>query len=340
MKEKLEYIASKARDDIDAIKDLAALEEIRLKYLGKKGEITSLLKGLGKLSKEERPVIGEMANRLRVDIEENLFEKKNILIQKKREIQIESERIDVTANIRTRSLGHRHPLYQTKEQLENLFQSMGFSVVDGPEIETVENNFDKLNAPASHPSRDLSDTFYINNQVLLRTQTSPVQIRVMQNQKPPIKMVSAGKTFRFDEVDDTHSPMFHQIEGLVVDKNITMANLIDTINVFIHEFFGEQIHTRFRPHYFPFTEPSAEVDVTCFQCKGSGCPSCNYTGWSMELLGCGMVHPNVLRECNIDPEIYSGFAFGMGIDRIAMVKHGITNIRLLYENDKRFLEQF
>jgi len=217
---------------------------------------------------------------------------------------------------------------------------MGFSVIEGPEIETVENNFNKLNSPMDHPSRDMSDTFYINKDLLLRTHTSPIQIRTMMTTKPPIKMISAGRTFRFDEVDDTHSPMFHQIEGLVVDENINMSNLIDTLNTFIKEFFGEDMKTRYRPHYFPFTEPSAEVDVSCFNCKGKGCTVCNGTGWSMELLGCGMVHPNVLEACGIDSKKYSGFAFGMGIDRITMVKHKINNIRLLYDNDKRFLEQF
>lgn len=217
---------------------------------------------------------------------------------------------------------------------------MGFDIVDGPEIDTVENTFDLLNSPKYHPSRSLSDTFYLDDKTVLRPHTSSVQIRTMKTQKPPIRMVSAGRTFRFDDVDDTHSPMFHQIEGLVVDKGVTMANLMDTINIFIKNLFGEEIETRFRPHYFPFTEPSMEVDVTCFDCKGKGCPSCNDTGWSMELLGCGMVHPNVLRNCGIDPEVYTGFAFGMGVDRITMVKHKIDNIRLLYDNDKRFLEQF
>ena len=216
---------------------------------------------------------------------------------------------------------------------------MGFSV-EGPEIETVENNFDALNSPENHPSRDLTDTFYITEDILLRTHTSPVQIRTMKEMEPPLRIVSAGRTFRFDDVDDTHSPMFHQLEGLVVDENITMANLMHTIDIFIKELFGKDMKTRFRPHYFPFTEPSAEVDVSCFECKGKGCPVCNGTGWSMELLGCGMVHPKVLANCGIDPDKYSGFAFGMGIDRITMVKYGIDDIRLLFENDNRFLEQF
>jgi phenylalanyl-tRNA synthetase alpha chain len=217
---------------------------------------------------------------------------------------------------------------------------MGYDIVEGPEIDTVENNFDALNAPPDHPSRDKSDTFYINENLLLRTQTSPVQIRIMKEQKPPIRIVSAGRTFRFDEVDDTHSPMFHQMECLVVDKNVTLANLKDSINHFVKELFGDDMKTRFRPHNFPFTEPSAEVDVSCLSCKGKGCEACNYTGWSMELLGCGMVHPKVLENCGIDPKVYSGYAFGMGIDRITMVKHKINDIRLLFENDIRFLKQF
>jgi len=226
------------------------------------------------------------------------------------------------------------------EELENIFMNMGFSIIQGPEIETVYNNFDALNSPENHPSRDLSDTFYITEDILLRTHTSPVQIRTMKQNKPPLRIVSAGRTFRFDDVDDTHSPMFHQLEGLVIDKNITMANLKHTIDMFIKQLFGDEMKTRFRPHYFPFTEPSAEVDVSCFKCKGAGCDVCHGTGWSMELLGCGMVHPKVLRNCGIDPEVYSGFAFGLGVDRIAMVKYGINNIRLLFENDMRFLSQF
>lgn len=237
-------------------------------------------------------------------------------------------------------MGHYHPLLHTIKELENLFISMGFSVVDGPEVETVQYNFDALNSPENHPSRDLSDTFYITKDILLRTHTSPVQIRAMKQIKPPLRIVSAGRTFRFDDVDDTHSPMFHQLEGLVIDEKVTMANLMHTIDIFIKKLFGEDMETRFRPHHFPFTEPSAEVDVSCFECKGKGCSVCNGTGWSMELLGCGMVHPKVLENCGIDSERYSGFAFGMGIDRITMVKYGINDIRLLFENDNRFLEQF
>ena len=240
----------------------------------------------------------------------------------------------------SKPVGHHHPLMKVKEELEAIFARMGYDVVEGPEIETVYNNFDALNAPESHPSRDMSDTFYINPELLLRTQTSPVQIRAMKDVQPPIRMVTAGRTFRFDDVDDTHSPMFHQMECLVVGEGVTMANLIDTIDTFVHELFGDDIETRFRPHHFPFTEPSAEVDVSCLKCRGEGCEACHYTGWSMELLGCGMVHPKVLENCGIDSEKYTGFAFGLGVDRITMVKYGISNIRLLFENDMRFIEQF
>ncbi|WP_099203304.1 phenylalanine--tRNA ligase subunit alpha [Miniphocaeibacter massiliensis] len=340
MKEQLSLIKEKTIEKIEKVKSLKELENIRVSILGKKGELTSVLRGMGKLSKEERPVMGQLANEVREKLEKYLSAKKEELVNEVKKIKIQEEKVDVTATRGSLEIGHRHPLNKTMEDLEDLFQTMGFSIIDGPEVETVKNNFDMLNSPKNHPSRDLTDTFYINDDILLRTHTSPVQIRTMLKNKPPIRMVSAGRTFRFDDVDDTHSPMFHQIEGLVVDKGITMANLIDTLDVFIKEFFGSDMKTRYRPHYFPFTEPSAEVDVSCFDCHGEGCPSCNYTGWSMELLGCGMVHPNVLRNCGIDPEIYSGFAFGMGVDRITMVRHGIDNIRLLYGNDKRFLEQF
>ena len=340
MKEEILKIKEETVGLIDNASDLKSLEDIRVKVLGKKGDLTLVLRNMGKLSKEERPIMGQLANEVRSEIEELLSNKFEQLKQEQKKIKLKEEEIDVTANIGVREISHRHPLNETIIQLENLFQTMGFDIVDGPEIDTVENTFDLLNSPKYHPSRSLSDTFYLDDKTVLRPHTSSVQIRTMKAQKPPIRMVSAGRTFRFDDVDDTHSPMFHQIEGLVVDKGVTMANLMDTINIFIKNLFGEEIETRFRPHYFPFTEPSMEVDVTCFDCKGEGCPSCNDTGWSMELLGCGMVHPNVLRNCGIDPEVYTGFAFGMGVDRITMVKHKIDNIRLLYDNDKRFLEQF
>lgn len=340
MKEDLLQLKEQYLNEITDCSSAEELEKLRVKIFGKKGDLTLLLRGMGKLSKEERPVMGKFANEVREELEAFFKEKADVIKKEDLQKRIKAERIDVTAKKEVISLGYRHPLNRTMEDLEELFQTMGFSIESGPEIETVKNNFDMLNSPENHPSRDFTDTFYINEDTLLRTHTSPVQIRTMLDQKPPIRMVSAGRTFRFDDVDDTHSPMFHQIEGLVVDENVSMANLIETINVFIREFFGEHIKTRFRPHYFPFTEPSVEVDVTCFDCGGKGCPSCSNTGWSMELLGGGMVHPNVLRNCGIDPEVYSGFAFGMGVDRITMVRYGIDNIRLLYENDQRFLEQF
>lgn len=340
MKNRLDDIKKEALDEIKNSDNLDELEKARVKFLGKKGEMTKVLREMGNLSKEERPVIGQLANDIRKDIEKDLQLAKKRLKDEAKKAKLEKEKIDISMPGSTIYLGHRHPLIATIEELENLFMNMGFTVIEGPEIETVENNFDALNSPENHPSRDLTDTFYITNDILLRTHTSPVQVRAMKELAPPLRIVSAGRTFRFDDVDDTHSPMFHQLEGLVIDENVTMANLKDTIDTFIKALFGEDMETRFRPHYFPFTEPSAEVDVSCFKCKGKGCEECNYTGWSMELLGCGMVHPNVLENCGIDSEKYTGFAFGMGIDRIAMIKYGIDDIRLLFDNDMRFLNQF
>lgn len=340
MKEKLKEIRNLALKSIEDVTNLAELDSLRVKYLGKKGELTVVLRDMGKLSPEERPVIGQIANEVRSEIEESISKAKAVLKAEEKKIKLEKEKIDITISANKERIGHRHPLLATIDELEDLFISMGFTVVIGPEIETVENNFDSLNSPENHPSRDFSDTFYITDDILLRTHTSPVQIRAMKELGAPLKIISAGRTFRFDDVDDTHSPMFHQLEGLVVDEKISMANLIHTLDIFIKELFGKDMKTRYRPHHFPFTEPSAEVDVSCIKCKGKGCPVCNYTGWSMELLGCGMVHPKVLENCGIDPEKYTGFAFGMGIDRITMVKHGINDIRLLFENDNRFLEQF
>lgn len=340
MKEKLNQIQAKALEELSKVEDLEALDQIRIQYLGKKGELTQVLRGMKDLTKEERPVVGEIANVVREVIENRIKDLKDDLKAKALNKKLESESIDVTMPEESVMTGHRHPLINTIEELENIFMNMGFTVVDGPEVETVANNFDALNAPENHPSRDMTDTFYIGDNILLRTQTSPVQIRAMKQMQPPIKIVSAGRTFRFDDVDDTHSPMFHQMECLVVGEGITMANLKDTIDRFIKELFGEELPTRFRPHYFPFTEPSAEVDVVCQVCKGEGCSSCHGTGWSMELLGCGMVHPEVLKNCGIDPEKYTGFAFGCGVDRITMVKHGLNDIRLLFDNDMRFLNQF
>ena len=340
MKDKLLNIKQEAIENLKKVDNLKDLDGLRVKYLGKKGEVTTILKGMGKLSKEERPIMGQLANEVRSEIENNLKEIKDRLEKEAKNKRLSEEKIDITVSKKNIRVGHRHPLLSTIDELEDLFVSMGFKVINGPEIDTVDNNFDKLNSPANHPSRDLSDTFYINEDILLRTHTSPVQIRAMQELGAPLRMVSAGRTFRFDDVDDTHSPMFHQLEGLVIDEGISMANLIHTLDIFIQELFGKDMKTRYRPHNFPFTEPSAEVDVTCLECRGVGCAACNDTGWSMELLGCGMVHPQVLENCGIDSEKYTGFAFGMGIDRITMVKHGIKDIRLLFENDNRFLNQF
>lgn len=340
MKEQLRKIRKEALDKISTIDTIEELEKIRVEYLGKKGQLTKILRGMGQLSKEERPVMGQLSNEVRENIENKIEEVKNFLKNKLKAERIKTEKIDISMPGKKPILGHRHPLMKVIDELEETFQNMGFDIVEGPEIEDVYHNFDALNSPDNHPSRDETDTFYINDKLLLRTHTSPVQIRVMENTKPPIRIVSSGRTFRFDDVDDTHSPMFHQLEGLVIDKKVSIGNLKDTIDLFIREIFGSQLETRYRPHYFPFTEPSVEVDVQCFDCGGKGCSSCGETGWSMELLGCGMVHPKVLKNCGIDPEEYSGFAFGLGLDRIAMVKYGINNIRLLFENDKRFLDQF
>ncbi|MDO5708085.1 MAG: phenylalanine--tRNA ligase subunit alpha [Andreesenia angusta] len=340
MKEQLSKIRKDALERIASIKTIDELESTRVEYLGKKGKLTKILRGMGKLSKEERPVIGQLSNEVRESIENRIEEVRTNLKEMIKAKRISSEKLDISMPGKKPVLGHRHPLIQVIEELEGVFQNMGFDIVEGPEIEDVYHNFDALNSPDNHPSRDETDTFYITDDLLLRTHTSPVQIRAMENMDPPIRIVSSGRTFRFDDVDDTHSPMFHQLEGLVVDKKVSIGNLKDTIDLFIREIFGSQLETRYRPHYFPFTEPSVEVDVQCFDCGGKGCSSCGETGWSMELLGCGMVHPKVLENCGIDSEIYSGFAFGLGLDRIAMVKYGIDNIRLLFENDKRFLDQF
>ena len=315
MREKLIEIKEKTLDILGDLNDLEELENLRVKVLGKKGELTSVLRGMGKLSAEERPKMGKLANEVRDEIEDAILGLKNKLEESAKFERLAMETLDITMSTKNKVLGHRHPLVQTIEELEDLFISMGFSVIQGPEVETVSNNFDSLNSPIDHPSRDLSDTFYFNEDLLLRTHTSPVQIRAMKTLGAPLRIVSSGRTFRHDDVDDTHSPMFHQLEGLVVDKNINMGNLMHTLNIFIKQLFGDDIKTRYRPHHFPFTEPSAEVDVSCLACRGEGCEVCDFTGWDMELLGCGMVHPNVLRNCGIDPEEYSGFAFGMGIDR-------------------------
>lgn len=337
MRETLEKIKAEAMEALS--NPSSQIEELRIKYLGKKGELTSVLRGMGKLSAEERPIIGQLANDIRTEIEKRIDE----LISERRERELkeklEAERIDVTIPGDKIFAGHTHPLSLVQRQLEDIFLGMGYSIVDGPEVEYDYYNFQALNIPKDHPARDTQDTFYITENILLRSQTSPVQARVMEKQKPPIKIISPGRVYRSDAVDATHSPLFHQFEGLVVDKGITMADLKGTLEMFAKRMFGENTEIRFRPHHFPFTEPSAEVDVSCFLCGGKGCRFCKGEGW-IEILGAGMVHPNVLKFCGIDPNVYSGFAFGMGIERIVLLKYHIDDMRLLYENDVRFLKQF
>ena len=340
MEENLKQSLAKAQSEIEAANSLEDLEKIRVAYLGKKGVITDLKKNISKLPNEEKPMAGKLINQTSTEIENVLSEKSETLKKELLKEKIVEETIDVTDHFKNHDSGHLALINQTLEELETIFQNMGFDVVEGPEIDTVKHVFDDLNSPADHPARSTSDTFYITDDILLRPHTSSMQIRVMNEGKLPIKMVSAGRVFRNDEVDATHSPMFHQLECLVVDENVSMANLKATLETFIKEMFGDDMELRYRPHHFPFTEPSLEVDATCPVCRGEGCPACGNTGWSMELLGGGMVHPNVLEACGIDSEKYTGFAFGLGVDRIAMVKYGLDDIRLLYDNDKRFLEQF
>ena len=339
MKEKLEQIKKEALSAMEQADLLDKLNEIRVAYLGKKGELTSVLKGMKDVAPDERPKIGQMVNDTRQALEEALEKKKNTLAKKAREERLKREVIDVTLPAKRNRIGHRHPNSIALEEVERIFVGMGYEVVEGPEVEYDYYNFEALNIPKNHPARDEQDTFYINQNIVLRTQTSPVQVRTMENKKPPIRVIAPGRVFRSDEVDATHSPSFHQIEGLVVDKNITFADLKGTLAEFARELFGQDTKVKFRPHHFPFTEPSAEVDVTCFKCGGKGCRFCKGSGW-IEILGCGMVHPKVLSMCGIDPEEYSGFAFGVGLERIALLKYEIDDMRLLYENDERFLKQF
>ncbi len=339
MKEQLQKIKEQTMQQIEKSADLKSLDEIRVAILGKKGELTSLLKGMKDLTPEEKPVFGQMVNDARKAIEEELEAKKSAFEAKMLELRLKEEVIDVTLPAKKVKRGHRHPNTIAQEEVERIFIGMGYEVVEGPEIETDYYNFEALNIPANHPAKDEQDTFYITKDIVLRTQTSPVQARVMEQGKLPIRIISPGRVFRSDEVDATHSPSFHQIEGLVIDKNITMADLKGTLEVFAKELFGEDTRTKFRPHHFPFTEPSAEMDVSCFKCGGKGCRFCKNEGW-IEILGCGMVHPHVLSMCGIDPEEYTGFAFGVGLERIALLKYEIDDMRLLYENDERFLAQF
>ncbi|MBR0365835.1 MAG: phenylalanine--tRNA ligase subunit alpha [Clostridia bacterium] len=318
---------------------MESLEDIRIKYMGKKGELTAVLKGMGKLSAEERPKIGALANEIRQRLEKEIDERKSAIMAAVEERKLAEEVIDVTMPGKKNDEGKLHPLTQVKNELAEIFMGMGFSIADGPEVEYDYYNFEALNIPKNHPARDEQDTFYIADNIVLRTQTSGMQVRVMEKTKPPIRIIAPGKVYRSDTQDATHSPVFHQIEGLVVDKNITMADLKGTLEMFVKKLYGDQTRVRFRPHHFPFTEPSAEMDYSCFNCGGKGCSVCKGEGW-IEILGCGMVHPKVLANCGIDPEEYTGFAFGIGLERIAMGKYSINDLRLFFENDMRFLEQF
>lgn len=339
MKDKLQAIQEEALKQIRESNRLDKLNEVRVSFLGKKGELTAVLKGMKNVDPKERPFVGQMVNETREAIEEFLEETKKKLEEKAREEKMKQEVIDVTLPAKKINVGHRHPNTIALEEVERIFVGMGYEVVEGPEIEYDLYNFEKLNIPANHPAKDEQDTFYINDKILLRTQTSPVQVRVMEQKKPPIRMIAPGRVFRADEVDATHSPSFHQIEGMVIDKGITFSNLKGTLTQFVQKLFGKETKVKFRPHHFPFTEPSAEMDVSCFKCGGKGCRFCKGEGW-IEILGCGMVHPRVLRMSGIDPEEYSGFAFGIGLERITLLKYEIDDMRLLYENDDRFLKQF
>lgn len=339
MRDKLQKIRESAIQEIENSDGLAKLNEVRVAFLGKKGELTAVLKGMKDVAPEDRPKVGQWVNETRDVIERKLDEAKKHLEAKELETKLAKEVIDVTLPSKRNKLGHRHPNASIQDEVERIFTGMGYEVVEGPEIEYDYYNFEALNIPANHPAKDEQDTFYITNDILLRTQTSPVQVRVMEAKKPPIRMIAPGRVFRADEVDATHSPSFHQIEGMVIDKNITFSDLKGTLEQFVKKLFGEDTKVKFRPHHFPFTEPSAEMDVSCFKCGGKGCRFCKGEGW-IEILGCGMIHPRVLRMSSIDPEEYSGFAFGIGLERITLLKYEIDDMRLLYENDDRFLKQF
>ncbi len=339
MKEQILKIKENSINEIKECNNLKILNDLKVKYLGKKGELTLVLRQMGSISPDERPIIGELVNKVRDELNIIIEEKEKELKKEELLKKLETENIDVTEPSKKINLGSLHPITQIINEVEEIFLGMGYEIADGPEVEKAIYNFDKLNTPPDHPARDLQDTFYINDDIVLRSQTSPVQARVMETQKPPIKIICPGTVYRSDSVDATHSPVFHQIEGLVIDKNISMADLKGTLEMFAKKCLGENTKIRFRPHHFPFTEPSAEADVSCFVCGGKGCRVCKQEGW-IELLGCGMVHPNVLKNCGIDPNEYSGFAFGFGVERIAMAKFGIEDMRLLFENDVRFLKQF
>lgn len=339
MKEQLEKIEVLAKNELSECTEIKALDDLRIKYLGKKGELTAILKQMGKLTAEERPVIGQLANKVRADIEEALGEKISALKSAAQFAKIAEESIDITLPGKPQTIGKLHPMSVVENEIREIFMGMGFNIADGPEIDDDYHVFEALNLPPDHPARDTQDTFYITDNILLRTQTSSVQVHVMENQKPPIRIISPGRVYRSDAVDATHSPIFHQIEGLVVDKGIKMSDLKGTLEMLMKKLYGNDCKLRFRPHHFPFTEPSCEVDISCYMCGGNGCSVCKGEGY-IELLGAGMVHPKVLEGCGIDSSIYSGFAFGLGLERMVTARYDISDMRLLYENDVRFLEQF
>ncbi|MBQ7435388.1 MAG: phenylalanine--tRNA ligase subunit alpha [Oscillospiraceae bacterium] len=341
MKELMQSLREASIKAINESDNPESIEALRVKYLGKKGELTGILRQMGKLTPEERPVMGQLANQLRAEIEEAIELRKTMLSKAILEKQLEAETVDVTLPGEQQPIGHKHPMYNVLDQIKDIFIGMGFEIVDGPEVELADYNFTKLNIDEGHPSRDWTDTFYFteDGRILLRTQTSPMQVHAMETRSLPIRMIAPGRVYRKDEVDATHSPMFHQIEGMVIDKGVTMADLKATLNLVVEKIYGEGTVTRFRPHHFPFTEPSCELDIQCHKCGGKGCPTCKGEGW-IEVLGAGMVHPKVLSGCGIDPDVYSGWAFGMGLERLAMGEYKITDLRLIFENDVRFLEQF
>ena len=341
MKEMMQKLREASLQAVSQAPTMETLEEMRVRYLGKKGELTGILRQMGKLSAEERPAMGQLANQLRADIEAAIDARRESLSKALLEMKLQQETLDVTLPGEADRLGHKHPMYNVLDQIKDIFVGMGFEILDGPEVEKAEYNFDKLNIDAGHPSRDWTDTFYFteDGKILLRTQTSPMQIHAMETRELPIRVLAPGRVYRKDEVDATHSPMFHQIEGLVVDRGVTMADLKATLNLVVEQIYGKGTVTRFRPHHFPFTEPSCELDIQCHKCGGKGCPTCKGEGW-IEVLGAGMVHPKVLAGCGIDPDVYSGWAFGMGLERLAMGEYKITDLRLIFENDERFLQQF
>ena len=341
MKELMQKLRESSVKEILDCDSAERLEAMRVRYLGKKGELTAILRQMGSLSAEERPAMGQLANQLRSEIEEAIEKRREELSSAMMELKLENEAVDVTLPGKDIRMGHKHPMYNVLDQLKDIFIGMGFEILDGPEVELAEYNFTKLNIDEGHPSRDWTDTFYFteDGKILLRTQTSPMQIHAMETRQPPIRIIAPGRVYRKDEVDATHSPMFHQIEGMVIDKGITMADLKATLNLVVEKIYGKGTVTRFRPHHFPFTEPSCELDIQCHKCGGKGCPTCKGEGW-IEVLGAGMVHPKVLEGCGIDPDVYSGWAFGMGLERLALGEYKITDMRLIFENDVRFLEQF